>query len=269
MKTRSKLKGPIGRVYPLALMILYLLIAVEIAIRYGLQQAYPGITHYPYYMVIVFGLFFIVMGVFQYFRYELWDYLVLGLFMGIGSLLTIPGHLYSTPVFKLLWFLNAVLLGLFVIVRWAVLNVHERYESNARRLLKLAVDTIDESSDGYTGRPFPAGKVVAGKEELLGFARLMSGKNITRFFLENDTVFLCFSLNKSLLLGSHPKEYSYIAFGPSGEVTVSLTNADYQQYSQTFNFNQLCASLGNVFIRFFGYYKQGLEERIITELKSA
>ncbi|MDD5507089.1 MAG: hypothetical protein PHD25_02015 [Bacteroidales bacterium] len=268
MKTRSKLKGPIGRVYPLALMIIYLLLAVEIAIRFGLYKAHPDITHYPYYMVIVAGLFFIVMGVFQYFRYELWDYMVLGFFMGIGSLLTIPGHLYPGPAFKLLWLLNAVMLGFFLIIRWSVLSGHERYESNARRLLKLAVDTIEESSNGFTGRPFPAGRIQASKEELLGFARCLNGKHVTRFFYIDDTLSLAFSLNKSLLVGDQPGDFSHITISPEGKVMVILTMADYQQYKRTFNYDRLCASLGSVFIRFFNYYQKGQEDRIITELKS-
>jgi hypothetical protein len=268
MKSRSKIRGPIGRVYPLALMILYFLIAVEIILRFVLHQTYPGLPILPYFMIVIVGVFFIFMGFLQYLRFGLWDYLVLGLFLGSGSLLTLAVYSYPGPLFKLLWFLNAVLLGMFLIIRWSVLRQHERYESNARRLLKLAVDTIEESSNGFTRRPFPAGHVQATEEESLGFARLLSGKNITRFFYDDNTLYLAFSLNKSLLTGDQPGDFSHIAISPEGKVMVVLTITDYRQYRQTFNYDRLCASLGNVFIRFFDYYQKGQEDRIITELKS-
>jgi hypothetical protein len=269
METRSKLKGPIGRVYPLALMVLYFLIAVEIVIRYSLKNSFPDIGHFPVYMVIAFGVFFVAMGILQVIRYELWDHLVLGLFLGIGSFLTLLGNLYPGALFKLLWILNAVSLALFVVFRWNTLRGHERYESNARRLFKLAVDTIEESSNGFTGRPFPAGAVLSTKEELLGFARFLNGMNISRFFYNDDTLFLAFSLNKSLLTGDLPDDFSHIAINPEGKVMVVVTKADYRQYKQTFNYDRLCSSLGQVFIRFLEYYKNGQESRIISELKSA
>jgi len=36
-----------------------------------------------------------------------------------------------------------------------------------------------------------------------------------------------------------------------------------------FNFDKLCDSIGKAFMRFLEYYRKGLENRIITELKTA
>lgn len=145
----------------------------------------------------------------------------------------------------------------------------ERYEINSRRLLKLAAELIFETVDGFTDRPFSAGEINATREELLGFSRFMEGKYITRVFHEENTIFLAFSLNRSLLAVENPKEVSHISINESGAMTVFITEADYRQYRRTYNFNQLCHSLGEVIKRFMGYYQEGLENRIITELKTA
>ena len=50
---------------------------------------------------------------------------------------------------------------------------------------------------------------------------------------------------------------------------VSISEYDYRQYRKKFNFDQLCASVGDIFKRFLEYYEDGNEDRIITELKIA
>jgi hypothetical protein len=76
-------------------------------------------------------------------------------------------------------------------------------------------------------------------------------------------------MNKSLIPLDDPKEVSHVIFDNSGNVSVFIAEKDYRGYIARFNFDKLCDSMGRVFMRFLEYYRQGLENRIITELKTA
>ena len=66
-----------------------------------------------------------------------------------------------------------------------------------------------------------------------------------------------------------PSGVSYFEISESGEVAVKIAEKDYHQYKETFNFDQLSEKLASVFLRFLEYYKNGNENRILTELKTA
>ncbi|MBN1199895.1 MAG: hypothetical protein JXA23_11130, partial [Bacteroidales bacterium] len=133
----------------------------------------------------------------------------------------------------------------------------------------LAGERIVETADGFTDRPFSSGEINATREELLGFSRFMEGKYITRVFHADQAIHFTFSLNRSLLTVSNPREVSHVFIMENGSLSVFITEADYRQYRKTYNFNHLCESLGAVFKRFFEYYRQGLEGRIVMELKAS
>ena len=76
-------------------------------------------------------------------------------------------------------------------------------------------------------------------------------------------------MNRSALTIQAPAEVSYLAVSTEGEVSVQISEADYRQYRHKITFDQLCASMAGVFIRFLGYYEEGREHRIINELKMA
>ena len=62
---------------------------------------------------------------------------------------------------------------------------------------------------------------------------------------------------------------SRISIDGEGVMSVIITESDYRQYRETLNFDQLCASMGDVFKRFLEYFSNGNEMRIIMELKNA
>jgi hypothetical protein len=269
MFSQSKLKGTFGRVYPIAMLIFYILIIIECVIRVILRDQNAIISIWPFYSVIIIGLFFFIMGILQWIRYRLWENFVLGLFFSTGTILTIIGHFIPGSIFFLLWLLNLLLLILFVVIKWTVLYGHEKFEANARRLFKLAASVITQTSDGFTERPFSAGRISSSREEISEFVRFLNGKYIARaFFIENN-IYLAFSLNKSVLVATHPEEVSHIIINNEDVMSIIITEADYRQYRETYNFDQLCASVGDVFKQFLEYYKSGNESRIITELKTA
>jgi hypothetical protein len=177
-----------------------------------------------------------------------------------------PGHFETMGVPYLI---NFFLIILLIVVKWNSFYGHERFEINSRRLFRLAAERIYETSDGYTERPYSAGTAQYTRDELLGFARYLHSKYITRPFYLEDCICLAFSMNKSLIVVEEPSEVSHIILDHNGNIRVKISEKDYRDYRERLSFDQLCSSMANVFIRFLDYYQKGLESRIITELKSA
>jgi len=259
----------VGLFYPIAMISCYVIAIAEWGIRSWLIGEGMDIRPMPFLTYYICGAFFISMGIYQWFKYRLWVNLVIGIIVGF---LCVQGPAMITNDYfftKASYFATLFVLALIVILNWPTLYGQERYEINSRRLLKLAAELIFETVDGFTDRPFSAGEIKASKEDLLGFSRFLEGKYISRVFHEDNTIFLTFSLNRSLFTVVNPREVSHIAISETGAMTIFITEADYRQYRRTYNFNQLCHSLGEVIKRFMGYYQDGLENRIITELKTA
>ena len=253
-----------GRIYPLALVIIYILVVAEYLI-----------LGRPLYSNLLAGVFFIVMGVIQMKRSHLWLNLVLGILLGTGCwhILVTPFYHVSNIVFfsylsTLTYLLHVFVLVLFLILAWPVLYNHEKLEANTRRLFKLASIWITESSDGFTDRPYSAGKLDATNQEIAGLIRFLSGKSIGKAYHQKESIFLAFSLGKSPIKVNDPREISYVLFDKEGNMSVHISEFDYRQYKQRLTFDQLCNSLGEAFKRFLEYYKNGNDARIISELKS-
>jgi len=269
MQNQSKLRMSVGLFYPIAIFTCYIIAVLEWGIRKWLIEEWTEISHFPFLTYIICGAFFALMGISQWFKYRLYIYPVLGILVGalcIQGPYAISG---STFFLKGSYFITLIILALFVILNLSTFYGQERYELNARRLFKLAGERIFETADGFTDRPFSAGELSVSRKSMAGFSRFLEGKYVTRIFYEENTIFFGFSLNRSLLAVVNPREVSHIAITDTGAMTVFITESDYRQYRRTYNFNQLCQSLGEVFKRFLEYYEQGLENRIITELKSA
>jgi len=271
MAIRSKLKGPIGRIYPIAILSTYVLGACEMIIRFRLEDTYPGISTGPLYMVIVLSLFFLRMGIYQWFRYRLWVYPVINFLAATSTFQSLCNFdVFHIPyVTKEGYILNILIIILFIVINWPTFAGAEKFEANARRLFKLASELLNETSDGYTERPYSAGKKSYSSKELMGFVRFINGKFIAKAYYQGNIVCLGFSMGKSLIVASDPSEVSYVQFDNEGNITVSISEYDYRQYRKKFNFDQLCASVGDIFKRFLEYYEDGNEDRIITELKIA
>lgn len=269
MLYKSKLKGSFGRIYPITLIIVYMLCAIEALIRWQFFKGGMDIPILPVFTVLAMSLFFLVMGIIQYYKYRLWIYPVLGIFVGLGCVLAIFFFTASEDMFKVAYVVNILVIILLVVVFWSSLSAQEKYEANARRLFKLAAEQLEDTAEGYTGRPFSAGKINVEPVELEGFLRFLNGKFITRTFRRGNDFYLSFSMNRSVLTITEPAETSNICINSTGEIAVQVSQADYRQYRERFSFDQLCASMGGLFARFLEYYREGMENRIITELRTA
>lgn len=271
MNYQSKIRMSVGWIYPIGIFTSYILAIIEIVIRSYLLNNSSGVIQIPYFTFYAVSLFFIVLGGYQYYRYENWIYPVLGFLIGIttfqGSF--IFPHSHAIMLIKATYFISFISIILFIIINWQTIYSHERFEINSRRLFRLAAERIYETSNGYTERPFSAGKIQANKDELLGFVRILHGYYVIRPFYYDNFISLAFSMNKSLLVIKEASEVSHVQLYYDGTITVKISEKDYKDYKERLSFDQLCNSMANVFARFLDYYQKGLEPRIVTELKSA
>jgi hypothetical protein len=269
MGYKSKIRMSLGWIYPIVIFTSYILAIIEWSVRAHLIRNGTEVNQVPFITYFIVALLFIVLGIIQWFRYRNWIYPVLGFIFGLT--ISQGGFAFSTDndFFWITYFICFIILVLFVILNWSSLYGHERFELNSRRLFRLAAERIYETSDGYTERPYSAGTVKYTRDELLGLARYLYAKCITRPFYLEDCICLAFSMNKSLIVVEEPSEVSNIILDHNGNLNVKISEKDYRDYRERLSFDQLCSSMANVFIRFLDYYKNGLESRIITELKSA
>jgi hypothetical protein len=271
MAYKSKIRFSIGWVYPIGIFSSYILLLLEFEIRRRLREGGIILSDEPYITIILVAVMFLVLGIIQWFRYRSWIYPVLGFLV---CLTTAQGSFlfphYSGPgILAVTYFISFFLIVLFVIINWNSFYSHERFEANSRRLFRLASERIYQVDNGYTERPYSGGRVECMKEELLGFARYLQGNYIVRAFYYDTNVCLSFSMNKSLVVINEASQVSNVRIGYDGSIVVKISDRDYRDYHEKLSFDKLCASMAEIFVRFLGYYRSGLESRIITELKAA
>jgi hypothetical protein len=155
-----------------------------------------------------------------------------------------------------------VIFGMPVVVRAYKLEVY------SRKIFRLAAEQVREVSDGFTSRPYFAGKAEYTKEEILGFARYLSGKDIARYRVLDGIVLVGLSMGISPMADPSFDRISTVTFGFDGQVYVHISEHDYRLYKEKLSFDRLCSSLGNVMTNFLSCYRERTEERIITELAS-
>ena len=146
-----------------------------------------------------------------------------------------------------------------------------RAKWKGRELFELASMSIEPQSDGFTGRPHPAGKAEYTRSELTGFAQFLRKNLIAMpYFEENRIVFVPVKMEEEFGYIFNPAKFkesrSWIAFDFQGNVTVNVSKRDYIGYKEELSFDQICDNLGKLFIEFMKYYRKGEAERILYKL---
>jgi hypothetical protein len=243
---------------------------IEFTLRRMLMHEEINVNGVPYITIVLVALMFIVLGIVQWFRYRNWIYPVLGFLIGIttAQVSFIFPHYDEPGIFKITYFISFILIILFVLINWNSFYSHERFEMNSRRLFRLASERIYKADNGFTERPFSGGRIECTRDELLGFVRFLHGNYIIRPFYYESFICLSFSMNTSLVVINEGMEVSHVLIGHDGNVTVKISDKDYRDYKERLSFDKLCTSVADIFIRFFDYYRKGLESRIMIELKS-
>jgi hypothetical protein len=180
---------------------------------------------------------------------------------------------YETPLTLATWLLHMVIFVSSALFYPRIkFYEHAAFEKNAFRLFKLASKNVWETTDGFTTRPYPGGNVSVSEEDINRFAGFLYEKSIAKPVVRGESTYLTFSMNTSPLSnppdGPSLEKLSYALFDSSGNLSVSISRDDYKQYREEYNFEQLCASMSDIFMNFFQLHKEGKEYYIIVKLNS-
>jgi hypothetical protein len=151
------------------------------------------------------------------------------------------------------------------------LALTRRLKWRGREIFELAGESVEETGNGYTSRPRPVGKVEYSPQQMRAFACFCArhlialpyntSKNITLVPIKMGEEF-----GRLLGLSGDYRDASWVDFDVDGEVSVHIAQKDYLDYREALAFDQLCTSLGQVFIDFFELYNKGEGIRVIDRM---
>ena len=189
-------------------------------------------------------------------------FLLITIFAGEISIIGI-----NSPKEDYLPFIIAVIIACVIII-YVVFSKITKWRT--REILELAAMPVNDTQNGFSERPLSLGKIEPNDFHIKTFAEFMQ-KNLIAlpYFEEEKVVFsLCSSYVKQIGLERGFVDESWVSFDKSGNVAVLITKNDYLKYKDVFSFDQLCASLGQLFIEFFELHKNGNAVRIIDKFNS-
>jgi hypothetical protein len=220
------------------------------------------------YSAWIWGGLLILFGIYNYWKVGVIQYLILCFVLGTGSWHYEAAEHMNTIFSPLTVYIHLVLFFVVFFTTMPKIIKAFKLEVHARKLFRLAAQQVFDVSNGYTNRPYSGGKTDAGRIEILGLARFLAGKEILMYDAGPDMVTYAFSMNTSPLVDPQLSKVSYMSFNKDGNISVHISETDYKQYKNKLSFDQLCGSFVNIFKQFLEYYKDGNEDRIVTELKS-
>ncbi len=188
------------------------------------------------------------------------------LFIGIFLTLIAIYGLDARP--KILKGFSTLVMGSVVLV--IILNYNRKLKWRSRELLELAAMPVNETMNGFTNRPYSVGKIDCSSHALHSFADFIS-RNLIAITIKDGRRFV-FSLDNSMGaragLKKNYKDDTWVSFDEEGNILVNISHNDYMKYRDSYSFDQLCDSLGQLFVEFFEQYRKGEGYRVIERLNS-
>lgn len=182
---------------------------------------------------------------------------------------------YSSPTIRYQprppFFLFSAFATLFTLVWLMYLTANKRLKWRGREVLELAAASVEESGDGYTSRPLPAGKTELTREKILEFAEFTRRHQVAVPYVGKDrVVFVPVMMGREfgfiLGLKADYSDETWVCFEFDGQVSVNISHRDYLHYKEALSFDQLCQSLGDLFVDFIEMFGRGEGVRIIDRL---
>lgn len=249
-----------GALIPLSMLPIFGFVSLVVGFKAGLMTLAM--------MVWVWALFYL------YVFLRTWNgpHLFVSIWAGfLGAMLAFLSRYVGTneiaPEFGIAYFSGLVFFGFGIIYLVATRKLKWR----GREVFELAGESVEETGNGFTDRPRPVGKVNFSPDQIRSFARFtarylialpfFTSKNITLVPIKMGDEF-----GRFLGFSGDYRDATWINFDIDGEVTVHIAQKDHLDYRQPLAFDQLCASLGQVFIDFCELYNKGEGVRIIDRM---
>jgi len=164
--------------------------------------------------------------------------------------------------------------GMYVLgIIVAYLAFNRKLKWRGQEIFELAAMSVEDTGNGFTARPRPTGQISISKTEMIRFVDFITTNLIAFAFREeNRVVFVLALTGKDMpyLLGLK-KDYiedTWVAIDFDGNISVNITQKDYLIFKRDLAFDQLCQSLGNVFVEFLELSKRGKNTEIIDRMNA-
>lgn len=264
MYTIQKLK-PDRNFYPILLPFSYLLVAALAAAIWGVEVFFNTMT------VVFWG--YALYSLLIYVRTLNASFLVSMLFQASVGFVTLsmPATIHNPD--NKGWTIFFLVTQMFFMIWLTLLTVNRKIKWRGRDILELAAAPVEKIGDGYTPRPLPSGRTEFTKRQIEEFADFARPNLIAiTYFGKDKTVFVPVMTGRenSFILGmkSDYTDETWVAFDNNGNVSVNISHRDYLEYKEALAFDQLCESLGNLFVEFVEMYHRGEGVRIIDRLNA-
>jgi hypothetical protein len=218
---------------------------------------------------ILVGLYAIYSFI-AYMKTNNWAYIIASLYQLSLALL-----IWSQP--RAIKYGNFQLSRLFLVFTviflvWMIyLTFNKKLKWRGREIFEMAADPVDEIADGYTARPLSTGKIEYSQRDVIAFADFARQNLIAIKFNNKDKVVLVpvkMGEEFKAILGfrSDYIQDTWVAFDHQGYVSVNISRKDYLNYKENLSFDQLCNSLGDLFVEFLEMFTRGEGVRIIDRM---
>jgi hypothetical protein len=257
-----KLK-PDRNFYPILVPFGSLLVAVLLGVLFAPQAAFIFVAivfwGYAAYGFLVFArtlnTSFVVQALFQ-------------VTAGLVSLAT--ANLIENPADKGLVIFSLVC-ELFFLIWLVLLVINRKMKWRGRDILELAAVPVEQIGNGYTSRPLPAGKTDFSQRQIMEFAEFARRNLLAFSYVGKDkVVFVPIRTGREFLyVMGFKKDYlddTWVAFAFDSNISVNISHQDYLEFMESLAFDQLCESLGNLFIEFIEMYHRGEGVRVLDRL---
>lgn len=192
----------------------------------------------------------------------------------------IAGHLIATP------FLIMLALGMYpayktIIILLVMLmlafhtlmilfTLQKKTKWRSREVLELAATPVGEFTNGYTNRPMQAGKANYSIDELLSFSKFIRQHLIAIPLREKERIIFIINIPWGAMVSFNSRylDRSYVAFDFEGNISVNISQQDYFLYKDRLAFDQLCTSMGQLFIGFMEHFQRGETSIIIDQFNA-
>ena len=239
---------------------------------FGLTTLIFGISIGMYTLTVMVGLFaifylFVFLRTWNMARLAIFIYSVFLDYFFIVAAGDIQTNPFNSKEFALAYYSGvvffALLLGYLVFTR--------KFKWRGREVFELAAESVEETGNGYTSRPRPVGKVDYSLQQLHAFARFCARHLIALPYITSKNITLVpikmgEEYGRLLGLSGDYRDASWVNFDVDGEVSVHISQNDYLDYRESLAFDQLCASLGQVFVDFFEAHKKGEGVRAVDRM---
>jgi hypothetical protein len=216
----------------------------------GLQAAYLFLAP----VLVLAGIY----GFLTYRRTYNRGYLLVSVVMVLGVIMSLLVFSYGRDIPKTM-IVPVIVLLLITLPVLAYMIYSKKTKWRLREMLELAAKPVEDIKKGFSERPYPVGFSDHTSIELDGFSYFLRRNLIALPIHDQDKVVFVLSQDYGFILGFDNAylNKTYILFENDGRVLAHISKRDYLRYRDDLAYDQLCDSLGKLFIEFFDLYRRG------------